>query len=153
MFSLCFRNLRFRTPENAEPLLYTYLKYVHLAQVRTAERYPFQNMSTVEFDSIQLVLRGSRHKDPIEVQDEVRRIVAYTSLRKQSAKSASILILRFVHGYYPDEIAQISLLRQHKIRRGLSDAREEIRGHLTDSTRIRVMHQGAPPEVLPKYLA
>src|ERR1700733_14272886 len=54
--------------ENQEAILYTYLKYVHLAHLRRTQRYPFQQLSILEFDSIELGLRENPSADPIEVQ-------------------------------------------------------------------------------------
>lgn len=81
--------------DNAEALLYTYLKHVHLAHLRRIQRYPLQSLSIAEFDSISVGLRQSPSAHPVEVQNNLRRILTYLCWRKQFAKAASILILRF----------------------------------------------------------
>ncbi len=140
--------------ENAEPLLYTYLKYSHLAYLRRLQRYPSTSLSIAEFDSIQLGLRQNvTAVDSIKVQDSLRRVVAYLTWRKESAKSASILILRFFHGYYPDEIMCLARMSRKSVDQGLRGAREEAGLYVSNPGRLRVMHQAEPPEVLPLRVA
>jgi DNA-directed RNA polymerase specialized sigma24 family protein len=51
--------------ESAEALLYTYLKYVHLAHLRRAQNYQLQTLSIVEFDELRLGLRETSALNPI----------------------------------------------------------------------------------------
>jgi DNA-directed RNA polymerase specialized sigma24 family protein len=139
---------------NAEALLYTYLKYVHLAHLRRLQRYPFKSLSIAEFDSVQLGLRANMAAvDPVEVQETLRRIVAYLTWRKESAKSASMLILRYFHGYYPDEIVCIARTTRQSVGKRLQEAREEAELYVSDPGHLRIMHQTEPPEVLPLNVA
>lgn len=143
-----------KEPERIEALLYTYLKYVHLSHVRRTQRYPHQELPLVDFDSIYLAIRETPSVDLIEVQDTLRRIVAYLTWRKEKAKSASILLLRFFHGYRKDEIMQIGLLSDCVVANGLMRAREEARLHLAgDDEHILAIHQAVPPVLFPKGVA
>lgn len=140
--------------ENAEALLYSYLKYSHLTHLHCLQRYPATPLSLVEFDSIQLGLRQNvAAADPINVQDSLRRIVAYLTWRKDSAMSASMLTLRFFHGYYPDEIICIARTTGQSVRKRLQEARQEVSLYLSDPSRQRIMRQAEPPEVLPMHAA
>ena len=139
--------------ENQEALLYTYLKYVHFAHLRRRQRYPFQQLSILEFDSIELGLRENPSADPIEVQDNLRRVVTYLGWRKEFTKSASILILRFLHGYFPEEIMQVGILGRQAVDNGLKAAREEVKSYIADPNKVRVLHHSAPPEVAPQLLS
>lgn len=144
---------KLRSTENIEALLYTYLKYAHLAHLRRLQRYPYEPLSIAEFDSAQLGLRESRGADPIEVQDTLRRIVAYVCWRKESAKSASVLILRFFHGYYHEEVMRIGRMTRKSVDTSLWEAKEETRLYLSDPGRLRIMHQAEPPVVIPQHVA
>jgi len=144
---------KLRSAENIEALLYTYLKYAHLAHLRRLQRYPHEPLSIAEFDSLQLGLRESQGADQIDVQDTLRRIVAYACWRKESAKSASVLILRFFHGCYHDEIMGIARMTRKSVDTSLWEAREEVGLYLSDPGRLRIMHQAQPPEVIPKHVA
>jgi len=140
--------------ERIEALLYTYLKFVHLSHVRRTQRYPYQELPLVDFDSIHLAIRETPSVDPIEVQDTLRSIVAYLIWRKEKAKSASILLLRFFHGYRKDEIMQIGLLSDRVVANGLMRSREETRLHLAgDDEHSHAIHQTAPPILFRKGIA
>jgi DNA-directed RNA polymerase specialized sigma24 family protein len=142
-----------KDPENAEPLLYTYLKYVHLAYQRRTRRHLLHHLTIVDFDSIQLAVRENPSTDAIDIQDELRRVVAYLSWRKETAKSASILILRFLHGYRREEIMLVALISKQAVANGLLLARDETKRYLEDATSMRVLHHSAPPDPLPRQIA
>ena len=87
--------------EEPEKLLYTYLKYAFLLKCRRDRRYSFQALSAIDFESVQLSLARQGDADPIELQDGLRRILLYLNWRKIHAKCASVLLLRFFHGFFP----------------------------------------------------
>ena len=134
-------------PEKAEPLLYTYLKYVHLSHLRRLQRYPHEHLSLVEFDSLEIGLRANPSADLIEMQDDLRRIIAYLAWRKESTKAASILILRFLHGYYPDEIMRIAQLRRARVDNSMTSAREEVKSHLENPGKVVSFEAGGMPKI------
>ncbi len=140
-------------PQNAEPLLYTYLKRVHSAQVRRMQRYRLQSATTVEFDSLQMSLREQCDVDPVKVQSDLRRIMFYLCWRKQDVKSASVLLLRFFHGYFPEQIGRICLLSRPSVDYALNAARDEVRLYLHDPERLRILHGQKMPEFRPLELA
>ncbi|MDQ3820364.1 MAG: sigma-70 family RNA polymerase sigma factor, partial [Acidobacteriota bacterium] len=92
---------------NLDNYLYGMLRNLHLSQMRWVTRSRFQQLSIVEYDSAELGLRSVDVHNQIQVQDELRRICHYACARKETARAASVMILRFFHGYYPSEIAQI----------------------------------------------
>ncbi len=139
---------------DAKPLLYTYLKNVHGAELRKAQRHPIQSMTTIEFDSLQMSLRERGGVSPIELQDELRNIVSYLCWRKESLKPASILLLRFFYSYTPDEIMRICLMSRQSIDHGLSTAREEVRNHIRSTAGgLGVVRHGGPPPTASKHVA
>jgi DNA-directed RNA polymerase specialized sigma24 family protein len=143
-----------KDPERIEPLLYTYLRSVHLSHIRRLQRHPVQSLPLVDFDSIHLAIRETPSVDPIEVQDSLRRIVAYLVWRKERAKSASILLLRFFHGYRKHEIMRIGLLSDRVVANGLMLAREELRKHLAvNDQQIHAIGRTPPPILFPKGVA
>jgi hypothetical protein len=73
--------------------------------------------------------------------------------RRLSAKSASILLLRFFHGFYPSEIMQIGMLARKSVDNGLAQAREEVKAYLLDATCLQVVNRGAPPILAPLHIA
>ncbi len=63
-------------------------------ELRRGRRVSFQDIALIEFDDLCLSLKEEKGADPIAVQDDLRRIVAYLCWRKRTVKSASILLLR-----------------------------------------------------------
>ena len=140
--------------ENAEPLLYTYLKFVQLSHQRRERRFPLEELSLIDFDSLQLTIRETPSLDPIELQDTLRRVVFYVVWRKQKSKSASVLLLRFIHGYHKEEVMRITLLSDYMVRSSLMRSREEVKQYLLgDPDRLRTMGQQHAPQIVPKNIA
>lgn len=125
--------------ENIDGYLYSVLKHLHLALLRRAKRDPLNQISPVEFDSVDLALRSSYEADQVDVQNDLRRICSFLCWRKTSAKSASYLILRFFLGYYPEEIVRIALASRNVVDHGIRIASSEARVYLTDPKRLRFM--------------
>jgi DNA-directed RNA polymerase specialized sigma24 family protein len=135
---------------NIEALLYTYLKYVHLDHLRKLQHYPLEPISVVDYDNLRLGLREKTISEQVTVQDTLQRIASYLIWRKESLKSASMLILRYFHGYYPDEIMRIALVkRRNAVETALCEAREEVRLYIADPDRFHKAHLANPPEVIP----
>jgi hypothetical protein len=62
-------------------------------------------------------------------------------MRKQTSKAGSVLILRFLHGYYPREIAQVTLSTREAVEERLRIARNEARQYLHDPKSLRFMSE------------
>ena len=107
--------------------LYGMLRNLHLSQVRRATRSRLQPLSIVEYESVETGLRAIDPRDQIQVQEELRRACHYACARKETAKIASVLILRFFHGYYPSEIVQIMRSSHQAVRESLRIARTEAK--------------------------
>jgi DNA-directed RNA polymerase specialized sigma24 family protein len=130
-----------------EPLLYSYLRYAHLTGLRRGSSYVFQSLSTVDSDTLAISLRVSNSFDQIEVQNELRSILAYLLWRKDSAKFASIFLLRFFHGFYPEEIATICVATRHSIDLSLRHARAEVKSYLLDPRSMEVPGRRRMPDL------
>lgn len=133
------RQLDFVDVEDIEAYLYTILKHFHLSSLRRARRDPLSQLSLVEFDSVDLALRSSFDFDQVQVQNDLRRVCAFLCWRKGSAKSASYLILRFFHGYYPEEVRRIALTSRDVVDHGIRLAAGEAKAFLADPGRLRFM--------------
>ncbi len=112
--------------------LYAMLRNSHVSHLRRALNVRSTSLSMVEFDSLEIGLRVTDVQDQIKVQDELRLICHYATLRKQSSKAGSVLILRFFHGYYPSEIAQVMRSNWLAVAKWLQLARSEAALYLGD---------------------
>src|ERR1700730_940169 len=120
--------------ENLDNYLYTSLRNLHISQLRRATRGRFEQLSIVEYESARLSLHSiARGRDLIQAQDELRRICHYACARKETANAASVLILRFFHGYYPTEIAKVTRRTRKAIDKRLTAARVEAKAFLENS--------------------
>jgi DNA-directed RNA polymerase specialized sigma24 family protein len=115
------------TVENPEGYLYTMLRNLHISRLRRAARAPQRQLSVVEFDSADAGLRTLGAHDQLLVRDELRTVCRYACARKERAKSACALILRFFHGYYPSELARVLRTTRQAVDVRLLDARNEAR--------------------------
>ena len=146
-------NLKIEDIRDAEALLYTYLEYVHLAHLREVARHSFTSLAEAKLDALALGLPTGPDVDRIETQNVLRRIAAYVAWRKQTSKSASIVALRFFHGYLPEEIAHIALVSRAAVDERLHKGRNEIRLHLLDAEKQREIQRGGPTEIFPSRFA
>lgn len=127
---------------NIDGYLYAVLKHLHLALLRRAKHDPLRQISLVEFDSVDLALRSSYDVDRTEVQNDLRRTCAFLCWRKASAKSASYLILRFFHGYYPEEIVRIARTSRNVVDHGIRVASGEAKLSLSNPGKLHFMPGG-----------
>ena len=135
-----------RDPEDLEPLLYSYLRYAHLSERRRGRSHAFQRLSSADFDTLAISLRNSVASDQIEVQNEIREILAFLLWRKRSARFASVFLLRFFHGYFPEEIASICISKRFAVDLALRQARQELKAHLSNPRQIHVLGGSPLPE-------
>jgi DNA-directed RNA polymerase specialized sigma24 family protein len=139
--------------DEIEPLLYTHLRFAYLTERRRALSHAFQELSTVDFDTLAISLRTSSSFNQIEVQNELRKILAFLLWRRRSAKFASIFLLRFFHGFSPEEIAGICLITRRAVDLSLLHTREELRAYLAHPSRLQVLRRGPTPEFVPLNIA
>ena len=123
--------------------LFAMLRNSHVSYVR---RVPFVRttpLSMAEYDSLEIGLRATDVRDQIKVQDDLRLICHYAALRKETSKAGSVLILRFFHGYYPSEIAQILKSRLDTVRKWLQLARNEAKVYLESPEALSFIRQAS----------
>ena len=124
---------------NLNGYLYAMMRNLNVSRLRRSQRQLNRTLSIVDYDSAELGLRTSDPREQIRLQDELRQICQYACMRKQTSKAGSVLVLRFLHGYYPREIAQISLSTREAVEERLRIARNEVRQYLHDPKSLRFM--------------
>jgi RNA polymerase sigma factor (sigma-70 family) len=139
--------------ENLGGYLYTMLRNLHLAQQRRATRNRLQQLSIIEYDSAETGLRTVDLRDQIQAQDELRHVCRYACARKETAKLASVLILRFFHGYYPGEIGQVARSPRQAVDKWLRLARNEAKASLTNPDALRFIRETPAPKASPARYA
>lgn len=142
-----------QTIRNLDAYFYGMLRNLHLSQVRRTTRSRLQQLSTVEYDSAEASLRAIDARGQIAVQDELRRVCHYACVRKEKTRAAGVLILRFYHGYYPSEIAQILKNSRQAVDVHLLLARNEARAFLQNPETLAFMGEESVVEVFPADFA
>jgi DNA-directed RNA polymerase specialized sigma24 family protein len=131
---------------NLNGYLYTSLRHIYLSGLARASREALHFVSMAEFDSFDSALAGSPAGDPLQKQNDLRRICGYAVWRKESSKSAGYFILHFFHGYERREIAELACLPISAIYNKLKIARSEVMSYLEAPGKLRVVNRDLPPQ-------
>src|SRR5919206_4400774 len=127
---------------NLDGYLYQMLRNLNLSQMRRARRRHEDAPAVVEYDSAEFALRAATDpREHVRVQDELRQVCHYACLRKETSKAGSVLILRFMHGYYPAEIAQVLRASREAVEERLRTARGEAAQFLRDPASLRFIER------------
>ncbi|HLA13040.1 MAG TPA: RNA polymerase sigma factor [Pyrinomonadaceae bacterium] len=135
-----------RSIGNVDAYLYGMVRKLHMSQLRRATRLQYCSSFLVDYDSLEIGLRAIDLGAQIRVQDELRLICRYACIRKHSSKAGSVLLLRFFHGYYPSEIAQILIGPRSAVDDWLRIARREAKLYIEDPHSLNFMDEGTAAE-------
>ncbi len=106
------------------------LRNLYLLQLRRANRHPLQQLSLLDHDSADMGLRAQNPIDQLQSADLLVRACRFVCDRKESSVPASILILRFFHGYFTDEICRITGTQRRQVNKWLARGRTETKSFL-----------------------
>ena len=130
---------------NLDGYLRQTLRNLRVSQGRRAAQKRQQPLCAADYDSAELGLRAEEIHAGLGAREELQLICEYAIARRQSSKAASVLILRFFHGYLPAEIARVMLLDEAAgrgaVKQWLSLARREARQHLHQPQSLRFIGQ------------
>lgn len=129
--------------ENLEAYLYVVMRNLHLSQMRKATRTHARTVSVVDFDTVGVGMWASDPRDRLRLREELAAVCQYACIRKETSKGGSVLILRFFHGYYPEEIAIVLKSSRDLVYRRLSLARSEAKAFLEDPNKFGRTEQKA----------
>ncbi len=140
-FMLC----RLEGINNLDGYLYGMLRKMRISQLRRSAQQinKMYHIRIADYDSAEgglvAVLRAESHAvdSRIQIQDELQQICQYVCSRKETSKSASILILRFFLGYFPREIAKILRCQDRAVRDLLMTARREVKLYLNSPEQLK----------------
>src|SRR6267378_1194809 len=128
---------------NLDGYFYRMLRNLYISEVRRSLRQQHRALSIIDYDSAEIGLRAADPRQHIRLQDELRQVCQYACARKETSKAGSVLILRFLHGYYPREIAQVMRSTREAVEERLRVARSEASQYLTKPDSLRFM-RGTP---------
>ncbi len=133
------------TIANLDGYLYTCLRNLYRSSLARASREALHLVRVEDFDSFAFAMSASTSGDILARQNDLRRICAYTTWRKESSKTASYFILHFFHGYGRQEVAELAKLPISAIYNKIKTARTEVKLYLDDPTKLRIVNRDTPP--------
>ena len=122
--------------EEVGAYMYSVLRNSYRSYLRKNTRRMSEQVS---LDELTVENHKALFRDPrltYKIRDDLRAMSSYLSRRSTSSISASIFILRFVHGYFPGEIAKIANRSRNSIEARIFKARQEILEFLAGNERI-----------------
>ena len=117
--------------------LTTLLRNLRVSRLRRRANQARAQVAVEEYDSVDRALEQVDPHQALAARDALMRVCTFACRRKATSRGASILILRFFHGFYPTEVERIANGPARTIRRLLADARVKARASLTASPRPR----------------
>ncbi|MBA2732687.1 MAG: sigma-70 family RNA polymerase sigma factor [Acidobacteria bacterium] len=126
---------------NLDGYLYIMLRNLNLSQLRRSLHQQDRSLSVVDYDSAETGLRVADPREQMRFQDELREVCKYACARKETSRAGSVLILRFLHGYYPGEIAEILRSTRAAVEERLRIARSEARQYLKNPKSLRFLRE------------
>lgn len=130
---------------NLDGYLYKSLRHIYLSGLAQSSREALQFVNIAEFDSIRLALTPRQSGDPLQLQNDLRRICSYSVWRKDHTKGASYFILRYFHGYHHQEIAKLACTNIAAIYSKFRRFRIEIRSYLEEPGKLQFTNRELPP--------
>jgi DNA-directed RNA polymerase specialized sigma24 family protein len=133
--------------EQPEGYLFRVLRNLYIARVRRSGRDPLNDLSIVDYDFVGQGLAVVDRWQLLFVRDDLRTICRYACERKGTVRSASVLILRFFHGYYPSEVMKIVRAGRPSVDMSLQAARNEARLSLERPEALRCILPTNKPSI------
>ncbi len=127
--------------QNLDGYLFVMMRNLHLSQLRRTTRSPIRAFAAIEYDTADMSFWASDPRDHLRMRDELNAVCQFACIRKEGSKAGSILILRFFHGYYPDEIALVMHSTRGAVNFGVKQARAEARLYLEEPERLGLVDE------------
>jgi RNA polymerase sigma factor (sigma-70 family) len=114
--------------ENLDHYLHEVVRNAHRTQIRRRSSGRLEQLSEIDADAAPAQL-----PDPhgaLQARKTLLAICRYVSRRKEASIASSILVLRFLHGYYPNEVAQLTCRTRSAVDVSLKVARRDLKEYL-----------------------
>lgn len=123
--------------ESAENYLFSVLRNLHYARMRRARTSAIDDLSIIDYESAQRGLRAVDRSELLFVRSDLHRICDYLCSRKDSSRAASIFILRYFLGYFPNEAMRVVQSSRVAVDKAIQAMRREARLDLRRPGAIR----------------
>lgn len=133
--------------QDLDGYLLVMLRNMNISQVRRAAIIQTDPLSAADYDSAEAGLRALDAHAQLQIREQLCLICEYACRRKERSGIGSALILRFFHGYYPSEVAQVSRSSRHVVEQWLLLARQEARAYVENPGSLKLIEGGSEPVV------
>jgi RNA polymerase sigma factor (sigma-70 family) len=116
--------------QDLDAYLRTMLRNMHVSGIRRSHSLKRGGRSCVDFECLELAVAGIDPRSAWDRRLELELLCRYACSRKETSKSASVLILRFFHDYLPSEVARLMRSNRRAVDEWLRLARGEARRFL-----------------------
>jgi RNA polymerase sigma factor (sigma-70 family) len=129
---------------NLDGYLYRVLRNVNYTRRRKAWKHEHDGLDLLNHQSSHPELRLRALAEQFESQDQLRMICAFLCWRKETSRTASLLLLRFFWGFEPQEIMGMTGLTRTAVDNQISAARREARSYLTSPETFQAGRKAVP---------
>jgi len=141
-FSLSHPNLQ--QIRDLDAYLYVVLRNINISRVRRVAHIQSLSLTAADYDTAEIALRATNPRAQLNVREELRLVCRYACTRKETSKAGSLLILRYFHGYYPEEIAGVAHITRTSVYQWLKIARREAQLYLQEPEALAFMNESVP---------
>lgn len=116
--------------DNVDHYLHKVVRNVHRTHIRQRSTRRLEQLSETSKETLPISFA-----DPyglVQARNLLVNICRYVSRRKDTSIATSILVLRFLHGYYPNEVALLTRRTRSAVDGLLKSARRDLKGHLSE---------------------
>jgi DNA-directed RNA polymerase specialized sigma24 family protein len=117
--------------QNLDAYLYTILKNLQATYLRKGMRDPLGDLAGVDYESAELGLRTTPASRRLDICDQLARICEYAYSHREQSRPHCLLLLRFFHNYYMDELVSLAGNSYPTVRKWLDEAQADIRQALS----------------------
>jgi DNA-directed RNA polymerase specialized sigma24 family protein len=139
--------------ENAESYLFSALRNLHHTRAKRARTSVVDDLSIVDYDSVHHGVRAVDRSELLSVRSDLYRICDYLCSRKDTSRSASMFILRYFLGYFPNEVMKVVQSSRVSVDKAIQAVRREAGLDLRGLARFaRSVKSGSKRHALPTDL-
>ncbi|MBC7933237.1 MAG: sigma-70 family RNA polymerase sigma factor [Rubrivivax sp.] len=111
---------------NFDQYLREVLRNAHRTHLRQSTPRRFQQLSAIAPDAAEALMSDADPRELLQARDMLGAICLYSCWRKETSIASSVLLLRFFHGYYPNEVAKLACKTRNAIDALLKSARRDL---------------------------
>jgi len=128
---------------NLDHYLHQVVRNAHRTYIRQTTPRRFDQLSSVDLDSMQIAAIDP--DGPAQARQLLFAVCVYACDQRELSIAFSVLVLRFIHGYYPNEVARLTKRTRGAVDGFLKSARNALKIHLSD---LRPCYFSEPHEAL-----